>query len=75
MTNEGTTTISISKISTGTNVYPETNNCGSQLAGGASCTIQVTFAPESKGSLNGTLSIADNGGGSPQTVALIGTGD
>lgn len=75
MTSEGTTTISISSISIPGTVYTETNNCGSQLGAGATCTIEVTFIPASKGKIPGTLSITDNGGGSPQTVGLTGTGD
>jgi hypothetical protein len=44
------------------------------LAGGASCTINVLFTPSAIGSRTATLNIADNATGSPQPVALIGTG-
>jgi uncharacterized repeat protein (TIGR01451 family) len=44
------------------------------LAGGASCTIGVTFTPTESGAASGTLSITDNATGSPQMVALSGTG-
>ncbi len=44
------------------------------LAAGASCTINVVFAPSANGARTATLSIADNATGSPQMVALSGTG-
>jgi hypothetical protein len=53
--------------------FTETDNCGSALAAGANCTINVSFAPATSGTLTGTLSIADNAAGSPQTVGLSGT--
>jgi hypothetical protein len=53
--------------------FTETDNCGMALAAGANCTINVSFAPTTSGTLTGTLSIADNAAGSPQTVSLSGT--
>jgi hypothetical protein len=44
------------------------------LAGGASCTINVLFTPSASGTRTATLNIADNAIGSPQPVALTGTG-
>jgi hypothetical protein len=44
------------------------------LAGGASCTINVLFTPSASGTRTATLNIADNALGSPQPVALTGTG-
>jgi hypothetical protein len=54
--------------------FAQTNNCGDSLAGGASCTISVTFSPVDAGSRTGTLTLTDNAGNSPQTVQLSGTG-
>jgi hypothetical protein len=51
--------------------------CGSTLAAGASCTINVVFAPSVAGGgvESATLSIADNASTpEPQTVVLSGTG-
>ncbi len=61
---------------TGTNPsdFAQTNNCGSSVAAGATCTISVTFTPSASGSLTASLSIADNASGSPQAVSLSGTG-
>src|SRR5207237_5297260 len=44
------------------------------LAAGANCTINVTFTPTALGARTGTLSVADNAGGSPQTFPLSGNG-
>ena len=50
------------------------NTCGSSVAPGSSCTLQVVFAPTAAGARTGILSVTDNAAGSPQTVALQGTG-
>jgi hypothetical protein len=71
--NTGSTTVTISNISA-TAPFSETNNCPGSLTEGQSCDIQVSFAPTAKGSGSGQLSVTDNATGSPQTVALSGTG-
>jgi len=50
------------------------NTCGPTLAGGASCTLGIRFKPIATGIRKSTLQLNDNGGGSPQTAALSGTG-
>ena len=77
LTNEGNAAVSITGISiTGANAgdFAETNTCGSTVAAGAQCAIQVTFTPLQKGKRTANVSVSDNGGGSPQTVVLTGTG-
>jgi len=54
--------------------FAQTNNCGSSVAPGASCTISVTFTPTAAGSRSASLEISDNASASPQTVSLSGTG-
>jgi hypothetical protein len=54
--------------------FAEANNCGTTLASGASCFVKVTFTPSAKGKRNAFISVSDNGGGSPQTASLTGTG-
>jgi len=44
------------------------------LAAGGNCTINVTFTPAASGARTGTLSVADNAGGSPQIIMLSGNG-
>src|SRR5262249_37195476 len=67
--NTGTATLLISSIGTSGD-FTQTNNCGSSVTAGASCTISVTFRPLAKGTRNGTLAVVDNASGSPQTVSL-----
>ena len=57
-----------------TGPFGETNNCGTSLAAGASCTVSVSFAPTAAGAATGTLSVNSSAPGSPLTVALSGTG-
>jgi hypothetical protein len=52
--------------------FEQTPNCGTQLAAGAVCTVNVVFAPTQTGSFTGTLTIAD--ALRTQTVSLSGTG-
>jgi len=52
--------------------FQQNNNCGTQLAAGAVCTISVVFAPTQLGALSGTLTIAD--ALKTQTVSLSGSG-
>jgi hypothetical protein len=66
-------TLSISSIATSA-PFAQTNNCGTGLAAGGSCIINVTFAPPVLGMQNGALTVTDNAPGSPQTVALSGIG-
>jgi len=73
LTNTGGASLSISGIVTN-QPFAETNNCPASLAGGASCTMSITFTPQSSGSSSGTISITDNDTGSPQSVSLSGTG-
>jgi Protein of unknown function (DUF1573)/Abnormal spindle-like microcephaly-assoc'd, ASPM-SPD-2-Hydin len=77
VTNQGHSTVSISSIAiTGTNAgdFAQTNTCGTSLASGASCKIVITFTPTVKGKRTANVAITDDGGGSPQTVSLSGTG-
>ena len=73
LTNSGSAVLSIASI-TARGAFSETNTCPVTLAPGASCSITVTLTAKAKGLLTGVLSIADNAPGSPQTVALSGTG-
>jgi hypothetical protein len=78
LNNEGTVPLSISQLSiTGADAtdFSQSNNCGTGISAGGSCTISVTFSPTATGVLTAAVSITDNGGASPQTVSLAGTGD
>jgi len=77
LTNYGTQALTIHGIHiTGPNHtdFAQTNNCGTSVPPGGNCTINVTFTPKHRGPRTATLDVYDNGGASPQTVALSGTG-
>jgi len=52
------------------------SGCGSSLAAGATCTVNVTFKPSATGTRKASLTIYDNNNvNSSQTVVLQGGGD
>src|SRR5439155_21054437 len=78
LSNPGTASLSMSGVAvTGTNSgdFGQTNNCGTSVAAGAQCTINVTFTPTASGTRTATLIVTDNASGSPQAVSLTGTGE
>jgi len=75
--NKGSSPLTITSFSfAGANArdFTQTNNCGSSLAAGASCSINVTFTPGDGGSRSATMKINDSDAASPQQIALAGTG-
>jgi FG-GAP-like repeat/Abnormal spindle-like microcephaly-assoc'd, ASPM-SPD-2-Hydin/FG-GAP repeat len=54
--------------------FSETNTCNAGLATGSSCQITITFNPTAGGNRAGSISIADNAAGSPQTISVSGVG-
>jgi hypothetical protein len=55
--------------------FTQTNTCTTSLAAGANCTISIHFAPTQQGMLVGSLTVQDDGPGSPHAVALNGRGE
>jgi Cep192 domain 4 len=53
--------------------YFETDNCGSSLAPGSSCTLNVTFKPKAVGFDQGSITITYTVG-QTQIIYLRGTG-
>jgi len=74
LTNVGNATLNISSITASGDFSISNNTCGATVAAGANCAVSVTFTPTKKGARKGTLSFNDSAPGSPQTVALSGTG-
>jgi len=75
--NIASTSLSISKITLAgaeAGDFSQTNDCGNGVPPESSCTIEVTFAPAAKGKRTADVEVYDDGGGSPQKVALAGTG-
>ena len=73
VTNTGVVPLGVNSISSGA-PFGQTNNCGSNVAAGASCTINVTFSPTGVGNSTGQVTISDDAANSPQSVSLSGTG-
>jgi len=73
LTNTGTVAVTINSISTAA-PFSQTNNCPGTLQPSQNCTITVAFTPTKIATSTGTLSVADNASGSPQTVSLTGVG-
>src|SRR2546429_524572 len=80
LTNTGTAALTINSFapsgdfaatSTGASACPTSP---ATLAAGGTCTINVTFTPTALGARTGTLSLADDAGGSPQIMTLSGNG-
>jgi hypothetical protein len=77
LTNTGTGSLTMKGIAIGganPGDFAQTNTCGASLAAAAHCSISVTFKPTAAGSRSAAVNITDNAAGSPQSVALSGTG-
>jgi hypothetical protein len=76
LSNTGNAELAISGVGISGN-FLQTNDCGSSVAAGASCTIEVAITPAAYGAISGTLTLRDNSNGeeaSMQSVELSGTG-
>jgi hypothetical protein len=73
VTNSGAAALSISVITVPAN-FQEIDDCGSQVAVGAQCTINITFAPTTTGNSQGAVTIVDNAPGSPHSITLTAQG-
>ncbi len=73
LTNNGTASLSITSIIPSGD-FTQSNNCPANLAAGASCTINVSFAPSVVGTRSGALTVTDAAPNSPQVVTLTGGG-
>jgi FG-GAP-like repeat/Abnormal spindle-like microcephaly-assoc'd, ASPM-SPD-2-Hydin len=75
--NTGNASLNVTGISiTGTNSsdFTQANNCAGALAPAGTCSVNVKFTPTAGGSRIANLSVSDTAPGSPQAVALTGTG-
>jgi hypothetical protein len=73
LNNSGTVPLSLSNIFT-TGPFGATSNCGAQIAGGSSCTLDIDFAPNTIGPATGSVTIANSATGSPTIIELSGEG-
>jgi len=54
--------------------FSETDTCTGEVAANASCTVNITFTPTTKGIRRGTLSVLGNATAPPPAVHLLGVG-
>jgi phospholipase C len=73
LTNHGKSALSINSITTVGN-YSQSNTCGSSVAAGGTCSIEVAFNPATAGTLYGNLVVNDSDPASPHTARLYGVG-
>src|SRR5271157_4768374 len=73
LNNNQSVSLTISSI-TASGDYSQSNNCGTSVPANGSCIINVVFTPTITGTRTGTLTVTDNGPGSPQTASLTGVG-
>lgn len=73
LTNNGSGALTITQVAASPNPeFSSTSTCVGTINPGASCTINVTFAPTAAGTRSGSLSITSNAASSPNTVTLSG---
>ncbi len=61
VTNQGNTPLTVNSITTEGD-FSQTNDCGTGIAAGASCDIQVVFTPQTSGAATGALNIDTSAG-------------
>lgn len=77
LTNNYTSSIAISPISTSMNDFAASSDCPvspHKLAPIATCTVTIAFTPAATGTRSGMVTVSDTAPGSPSTASLIGTG-
>jgi hypothetical protein len=74
LTNNGGVALTISATAISSGFLIAANTCGSTLAAGAACALQIVFSPTAAGPASGTLVLTDSAASSPQTVSLSGIG-
>jgi hypothetical protein len=73
VTNSGSSAATVSSIAA-SSAFAQTNTCGTSIAAGASCTVNVTFTPTAAGAISGTVTITSNATNNPTVITLSGTG-
>ncbi len=67
--------VALTNISiTANSPFSQVNTCGTSIAAKAQCKITITFSPTVTGTQSGTVTVSYSASGSPQTIAVKGTG-
>jgi hypothetical protein len=73
LTNNGTTTLTITSIVLSSQ-WTETDNCDGAVPAGQSCTLSVIFTPNGTSTFTGTMTLTDSDPTGMQIVNLTGSG-
>jgi hypothetical protein len=73
LTNTGNSSLNITSLQASGD-FSQTNTCGSVVLAAGTCTISITFSPTARGARTGAVTLNDDAPGSPQSIALTGTG-
>ena len=73
LTNTGNSSLKITKVETSGD-FRAINDCGTEVAIGGGCKIEVSFRPSTTGLRTGSVVLIDNAAGGKQTFPLTGTG-
>jgi hypothetical protein len=71
--NIGATPLNIASV-VATGDFMQTNTCGTSVAAGKKCSINVTFTPTVNGNRTGSVTISDTDPTGAQVISLSGTG-
>jgi len=71
LTNTGATALTISSMQT-SGPFTTKSSCGSSVAAGAKCQLNVTFSPTSQGEKSGLITLHDSASSKPQVIELNG---
>ncbi len=74
VTNSGTTPLTFSSIVASGDFFEADNCTRASLQPGSNCLLEVEFSPSAAINSIGTITITDNGSGSPQVILATGTG-
>ena len=77
LTNTNSAALSISSVEVSgaqSADYQQTNTCGTKLAAGGTCIVNVTFSPQAAGSRTAIVQVTDSAFNSPQMISLSGMG-
>lgn len=75
LTNTGGTTVALSSLNSSSAAFVTSGlSLPMNVGAGQSASFEVTFAPQSAGAANGTISVASDASNSPTAIAVSGTG-
>jgi hypothetical protein len=72
--NSGTSDLTITEITTSSEIFTQSNSCTATLKPKKICHINVLFSPTETGSFSGWLTVTTNDPSSPSKVLLMGNG-